>query len=282
MGANNGAQQGDIVGERDGKDGGESELDGEGFDAEVYVRGVLGREGLGGLLRIEGALIGGMFVSLSLGGVLVSEYGGNERGRGVWVKFLLMSIEWGIEIKGLDGERKALVYDNYSKLITATDTIRKVRGLKFPQRPLTEEFTVRVIEWLTRYISGQMRTNMDPLTPTTSTLSPTISHIAETASSLATSLRERSSRATHPDKADTEKRMKPQQETVRWVLAMPGRLRRLLEGGKREEAVRDWEAVEGLLGKWEERGVGGAREVREECEGILERGVGRLAVGVDV
>jgi len=33
----------------------------------------------------------------------------------------------GAEIKGLDGERKALVYDNYSKLITATDTIRKVR-----------------------------------------------------------------------------------------------------------------------------------------------------------
>lgn len=34
----------------------------------------------------------------------------------------------GAEIKGLDGERKALVYDNYSKLITATDTIRKVGG----------------------------------------------------------------------------------------------------------------------------------------------------------
>lgn len=30
------------------------------------------------------------------------------------------------EIKGLDGERKALVYDNYSKLISATETIGKV------------------------------------------------------------------------------------------------------------------------------------------------------------
>lgn len=30
------------------------------------------------------------------------------------------------EIRGFDGERKALVYDNYSKLIAATDTIRKV------------------------------------------------------------------------------------------------------------------------------------------------------------
>jgi len=33
----------------------------------------------------------------------------------------------GLDIRGLDGERKALVYDNYSKLIAATDTIRKVR-----------------------------------------------------------------------------------------------------------------------------------------------------------
>ena len=32
-----------------------------------------------------------------------------------------------IDIKGLDGERKALVYDNYSKLIAATETIGKVR-----------------------------------------------------------------------------------------------------------------------------------------------------------
>lgn len=30
-----------------------------------------------------------------------------------------------LDIRGLDGERKALVYDNYSKLIAATDTIRK-------------------------------------------------------------------------------------------------------------------------------------------------------------
>jgi len=41
----------------------------------------------------------------------------------------------GAEIKGLDGERKALVYDNYSKLITATDTIRKVRH---PQSTLSQ------------------------------------------------------------------------------------------------------------------------------------------------
>lgn len=66
----------------------ESELDAEGFDAEAYVKGILAKDGLEDLLRIERVLIN--------------------------------------EIKALDGERKALVYDNYSKLITATDTIRKV------------------------------------------------------------------------------------------------------------------------------------------------------------
>jgi YD repeat-containing protein len=52
------------------------------------VRGLLEREGLKGVLSVENELVG--------------------------------------EIRGLDGERKALVYDNYSKLIAATDTIRKV------------------------------------------------------------------------------------------------------------------------------------------------------------
>lgn len=38
----------------------DSELDREGFDAEGYVRGVLGREGIAGLLGVEGGLVAGM------------------------------------------------------------------------------------------------------------------------------------------------------------------------------------------------------------------------------
>lgn len=34
------------------------------------------------------------------------------------------------EVRALDAEKKALVYDNYSKLITATETIRKVCAIK--------------------------------------------------------------------------------------------------------------------------------------------------------
>lgn len=40
----------------------ESELDREGFDAEGYVKGLLGREGIAGLLRVEAGLVGGMYV----------------------------------------------------------------------------------------------------------------------------------------------------------------------------------------------------------------------------
>ena len=64
-------------------------LDQEGFDAGSYVRQLLETEALGGLLALENELVA--------------------------------------DIRTLDGERKALVYDNYSKLITATDTIKKVR-----------------------------------------------------------------------------------------------------------------------------------------------------------
>ncbi|MCJ1285070.1 hypothetical protein MMC26_004408 [Xylographa opegraphella] len=184
----------------------ESELDRAGFDAEGYVREVLGREGLEGVLRIEAGLVN--------------------------------------EIKGLDGERKALVYDNYSKLITATETIRK------------------------------MRVNMDPLTPTTSTLSPAIAHISDTAASLASALQERvqvprivenGGLAADEERAEDKWR---QRQTVRWVLDAPRRLRDCVDRGQREAAESDWSEVKALLDKW--KGVGGAEEVRGECEKSLE------------
>lgn len=136
------------------------------------------------------------------------------------------------EIRGFDGERKALVYDNYSKLIGATDTIRK------------------------------MRTNMDPLTPATSTLTPAISHIAETAQQLSSSLKQ-----LVPDMPREDPKRK-QRQTVRWVLGAPSRLRRLRSEGKVEEAQKDLEEVSKLLEKW--KGVQGVEEVKKECEEIMQ------------
>lgn len=65
-----------------------SEIDSESFDAEAYIKARLKDSSLEELLKTYTRVLG--------------------------------------EIRALDAEKKALVYDNYSKLITATETIRKV------------------------------------------------------------------------------------------------------------------------------------------------------------
>lgn len=278
-------------------------MDREGFDAETYVREVLGREGLEGVLRIEGALVGGGFFLVLLYLLTAPHY----------LSFVLLMSYLPVpshhtcpalppktqthnpdltshpqpyrcsktgaiplppftahpsppaspanrrnckqpEIKSLDGERKALVYDNYSKLITATDTIRK------------------------------MRLNMDPLTPTTSTLSPAMAHIAETASSLAASVQKRQ-RASGGARSGGEagggrnggvegagsgaQEKKRQRQTVKWVLDAPRRLQEQVDRANKEAAEKEWEEVKKLLERW--RGVEGVEEVRGRCERVLAR-----------
>ena len=171
----------------------ESELDKPDFDPTTYVSGLLSKESIDGVLRVEAGLV--------------------------------------CEIRNLDGEKKALVYDNYSKLIAATDTIKN------------------------------MRERMDPLTPTTSTLTPAIGHIAESAASLSNELRE--SHAASAPQLEAQKRQREQKATVQWILNAPGRLQELLENDRRDEAEKQWEEVERLLSKW--NGVRGVSEVREAC-----------------
>jgi hypothetical protein len=66
----------------------QSEMDRDEFDAETFVKKALAESGMEELLRLYTRTMG--------------------------------------EIRALDAEKKALVYDNYSKLISATETIRKV------------------------------------------------------------------------------------------------------------------------------------------------------------
>ena len=70
-----------------------SELDAPGFSAEAYVARALAERGLEDLVRAYARVVS--------------------------------------ETRALDAEKKALVYDNYSKLISATETIRKVRAFLF-------------------------------------------------------------------------------------------------------------------------------------------------------
>ncbi|KAJ5115020.1 hypothetical protein NUU61_000779 [Penicillium alfredii] len=165
-----------------------TELDNEDFDPQRYVDQLLSTSSLSTIFKAENTLVG--------------------------------------DIRTLDGERKALVYDNYSKLIRAVETI------------------------------GKMRRSMDergaPLTMT-KTLGPAIAFVAETAE------------ASSQEDAALKKAEK---ETVRWVLAAPDRLEKLLGDGKREEAGKDWAEVQRLLDAWGQ--VKGVAELREACKKVMD------------
>jgi hypothetical protein len=109
-----------------------------------------------------------------------------------------------------------------------------------------------------------MRTNMDPLTPATSTLAPAISYIAETAATLSKELAEHVSPA---KQTNTEQRTKEVQ-TVRWVLDAPRRFRYLLDNDRKAEVEDEWTIIEDLLDKW--KGIDGATEVKRQCEQALK------------
>jgi hypothetical protein len=182
-----------------------TELDSPDFDPQRYVNNLLATSSLSTILKAENTLVG--------------------------------------DIRTLDGERKALVYDNYSKLIRAVETI------------------------------GKMRQSMDergaPLTMT-KTLGPAIAFVAETAGGLiqeGEELRKRM-REAKDNAGDESGRKLAEKETVKWVLAAPKRLEGLVMDGKREEAEKDWDEVHKLLDKWHE--VKGVAEVREACEKVMQ------------
>ncbi|KAK3677153.1 hypothetical protein LTR78_002691 [Recurvomyces mirabilis] len=171
-----------------------SELDRPDFDAQEYVQSLLAREGLEGVLKIEAGLISG--------------------------------------IRGLDGEKKALVYDNYSKLIAATDTIRR------------------------------MREKMDPVTET-SNLMGDIGQIAERANMLSDGLSKGSA-----GQRGGGGNLEQQRQTVRWVLDAPRRLGQMVDDSKHAEAEAEKDEIFTLLDGW--KGVNGVEGVRRGCEAALE------------
>ncbi|KAJ5119781.1 hypothetical protein N7448_010450 [Penicillium atrosanguineum] len=176
-----------------------TELDSADFDPQRYVDTLLSTSSLNTILKAENTLVG--------------------------------------DVRTLDGERKALVYDNYSKLIRAVETI------------------------------GKMRRSMDergaPLTMT-KTLGPAIAFVAETAGGL---IKEGEEMRKQIKEARGEEPNKAQKDTVRWVLSAPQRLEKLLEEEKREDAEEDWKEVKQLLDAWGQ--VQGVAEVREACEKVM-------------
>ncbi|EKV21191.1 Vacuolar protein sorting-associated protein 51 [Penicillium digitatum] len=181
-----------------------TELDSPDFDPRRYVEHLLSSSSLSTVLKAENTLVG--------------------------------------DIRTLDGERKALVYDNYSKLIRAVETI------------------------------GKMRRSMDdrgaPLTMT-KTLGPAIDFVADTAGGLIKEGEEQRRRMKEAKLADGASNQKREKDTVRWVLAAPQRLEKLVVEKKQEDAEKDWKEIQQLLDAW--GNVKGVSEIREACENVMNR-----------
>ncbi|KAI3402020.1 hypothetical protein diail_3994 [Diaporthe ilicicola] len=167
-----------------------SEIDADGFDADAYVKSKLKDSSLEELLKTYTRVLG--------------------------------------EIRALDAEKKALVYDNYSKLITATETIRK------------------------------MRSNMDPLNPMAATLDPAIAHIYSQASSIRDALRQSAPKPEESkNRQQVQARQRRSRELVAEVLDTPERIRALAQEGRVEEAREAWTLPRQLLMAWKQKGIGG-------------------------
>ncbi|KAI1171701.1 Vps51/Vps67-domain-containing protein [Nemania sp. FL0916] len=169
-----------------------SEMDKDGFDADAFVKKSLAENGMQDLLRLYTRVLG--------------------------------------ETRALDAEKKALVYDNYSKLIAATETIRK------------------------------MRANMDPLNPMASTLDPAIAKIYDQASEIRDSLRKVVAEPTEASKAEDEarqRRSRTRQLAIR-VLDMPDKICALVSEGRLDDAREAWKIPRKLLLVWKEQGLGGS------------------------
>ncbi|KAK0713068.1 Vps51/Vps67-domain-containing protein [Lasiosphaeria miniovina] len=208
-----------------------SELDSAGFDAAAWVARTLQTSSLTELLRAYARVLG--------------------------------------EMRALDAEKKALVYDNYSKLISATETIRR------------------------------MRSTMDPLNPMASTLDLVVAKIYEQANGMREEMRREvqrplrdsfqqeernSSERTGEEEGeggeqDTKRqqiaaveRRRRTRELVLGVLEVPERVRRLVQEGREHEAKREWELPRQLLERWREKGLGG-----DDVVALLEEGDAALS-----
>lgn len=182
-----------------------AQLDNTDFDAESYISNLLASSSLRDILKVEATLVS--------------------------------------EIRNLDGERKALVYDNYSKLIEAVGTIGEMqRGINDESRGGLREF-------------GGLDEKMEGLRQSVKEITTVSQQTKEGDAERRRRRRE-------------AKELQRKKDVVKWVLSAPARLKGLLEEGKRSEAENDWTVVKECLDKW--ASVKGVEDVRSQCEHVME------------
>ncbi|AEO59942.1 hypothetical protein MYCTH_2112071 [Thermothelomyces thermophilus ATCC 42464] len=219
-----------------------SELDSPDFDAQAYVANLLASSSLADLLRTYTTVLG--------------------------------------EMRALDAERKALVYDNYSKLIAATETIRRMRGAQGSSDSASGSgpgsgpgvgaaSLEAVVEGIYRR-AADLREEL---------------RASVAAQARADTLGGGSGRGGGDGDGDGDgdgeadekaARRERTRELAREVVKVPGRLRRLVEDGKAEEAKREWKMPRRLLVRWKELGVGG-----DDVAALIEEGDAALRKAVE-
>lgn len=175
----------------------ESELDSPDFVAGEYVKRILETQNLGELLKTYNGVLG--------------------------------------DIRALDAEKKALVYDNYSKLITATETIGKMR------------------EDMGKGGAGEGVVGREGL------LDGAVRGVFDRAEGLRAELRRELDKRNGGvvDRGEIEQRRKTRM-VVEKVLKTPAKLKELIEEEREDEAKELWQKTLAVLERWKERGVGGS------------------------
>ena len=128
------------------------------------------------------------------------------------------------------------MYDNYSKLIKATQTIGNM------QQSMNEG-------------------NVGSLEK----LKPAVEGIARMAAALDSS--QKSGAGGRGDR-NSVKIEKQKRETVRWVVGAPTRFESYAEEGRTDELEAEWETVLNMLENWQ--GVKGVDEITSKCEQIVK------------
>lgn len=180
------------------------------------------------------------------------------------------------EIRNLDGERKALVYDNYSKLIAAVGTIAEM------QKGMHAGVGDGVGKGGSGYHAkglglGLKSERAKPGLEGVQVLKDKIDALVSVVNSLAPAAAQESQDQEASNHGDLRTRQ-TKIETVKWVLAAPDRLSDMVANDRLEEAESEYRHVLDVVNEW--HGVRGVDEVMSKCAKVMQDS-GKHATGQD-
>lgn len=208
-----------------------AQLDDPTFDAEAHVSELLKTASLRDILRTESVLVS--------------------------------------EIRTLDGERKALVYDNYSKLIKAVGTIAEMqKGMH--KRDGGGDYGQHQARFGAAAALGRNAgpsPGLDGVERLGEKLDGLVSVVKELAPAPPAKIEGGAKDVTHNSQPRNNRELAAQKETVKWALDALSRLQGLVARQEHDEAWREHDTVLEVLAHW--KGVRGVDELREKLASFM-------------